>query len=152
MDATASIQFLPVAFPVSLATVHIQICTSGKNKLGGPESKPVKQLGQFSLVKICYNTVGFDMKYCIGPLSIRDKMEFNFDRLRHAQTIGWCLHAFIASSDQKTATCSIDKRFHSFCPQAVLHLPDRAPCSRRMYGMFCKDKQTVLLKCCVFNT
>ena len=91
VDAMASIQFLPVAFPVSFAAVHIQVCTSGKNKLRRAESKPVKQLGKFSLVKRCYSTIGFAVRYCIGPMGIREKMEFNFDRLRHAQTIGWCL-------------------------------------------------------------
>ena len=62
-----------------------------KNKLRGPESKPVKQVGNFSLVKKSYGTIGFATKYCIGPMSIRDTTEFNFDRLRHAQTIGRCL-------------------------------------------------------------
>ena len=76
---------------VSFATVHIQVCTWGKNKLRGPERKPVKQVGNFSLVKRCYGTIGFAMKYCIGPMSIGDTTQFNFDRLRHAQTIGRCL-------------------------------------------------------------
>ena len=36
-------------FKSCVYTVHIQICASGKNKLQGPESKPVNQLGKFSV-------------------------------------------------------------------------------------------------------
>ena len=43
------------------------------NKLHGPESKPVNQLGTFSLVQICCNTAVFAMKYCIEPMHIKEK-------------------------------------------------------------------------------
>ena len=42
-----------------------------KNKLQGPESKPVNQLGKFSLVEICCNAVIFAMKYCIESMNIK---------------------------------------------------------------------------------
>ena len=146
-------KFLLVFFPVSFATVHIQVCTSGKNKLRGPESKPAKQLGQFSLVKKCYSTIGVAMKYCNGRMSIRDKMEFNFDRLRHAQTIGCCFYVACLYSKQwqKTTTFSIDKRFH-FVPKQWCIFLTELPAAERCMVCFCKDKHDVLLKCCVFNT
>ena len=50
-------------FKSCVYTVHIQMCTSGKNKLQGPESKPLNQLGKFSLVEICCNAAIFAMKY-----------------------------------------------------------------------------------------
>ena len=83
-------------FKPCVHTVHIQVCTSGNNKLQGPESKPDNQLGKFSLAEICCklqcsNTAGFAMTYCIGRVNTKHKMEFNFDRLHRPQTIGWCL-------------------------------------------------------------
>ena len=55
-------------------TVHIQICTSGKNKLQGPASKPVNQLGKFSLVEVCCDAAIFAMKYCMESMNIKEKM------------------------------------------------------------------------------
>ena len=61
--------------------------------------------------------------------------KFNFALLRHAQMIGsWT-----------RGNSTFDWQKISFCPQAVLHLPDRAPYIKR-YGMFCKGKHIVPLK------
>ena len=54
--------------------VHIQVCTSGKHELQGHESKPVNQLGKFSLVEICSNTADFVMNYCIVPINTKAKI------------------------------------------------------------------------------
>ena len=40
-------------FKSCVHTVHIQFCTSGSNKLQGPESKPANQPGKFNLVEVC---------------------------------------------------------------------------------------------------
>ena len=48
-----------VGFKSCVYTVHTQACTSGNKKLQGPESKPAKQLRQFSLVKISQTTAFF---------------------------------------------------------------------------------------------
>ena len=48
-----------VGFKSCVYTVHTQACTLGNKKLQGPESKPTKQLRQFSLVKKSKNTVMF---------------------------------------------------------------------------------------------
>ena len=52
-------------FKSCVHTVHIQVCTSDKTKLQGLESKPVNQLGKFSLVEICWNAVILAVKYCM---------------------------------------------------------------------------------------
>ena len=59
-------------FKSCVYTVHIQICTSCKNKLQGPESKPVNQLGKFGLVEIGCNAAIFAMKYCMESMNIKE--------------------------------------------------------------------------------
>jgi hypothetical protein len=54
-----------VGFKSCAYTVRTQVCTSSNKKLQGPESKPAKQLRQFSLVDVCQNMVIFSMKYCV---------------------------------------------------------------------------------------
>ena len=72
---------------------------------------------------------------------------FNFALLRHAQMIGLCLHLCCKFLWQAwtRGNSTFDWQKISFCPQAVLHLPDRAPYINR-YAMSCKGKHIVPLK------
>ena len=79
-------------------TVQIQICTSGKNKLQGPESKPVNQLGKFSLVEICCNEAIFAMKYCMESMNIKEKWNSILTgcaTLNDRRVTAFMLHVFI---------------------------------------------------------
>ena len=53
------------------------------------------------------------------------------------------LQVFIASMNKRKQHFWLTEDF--ICPQAALHLPDRAP-YRKRYGMFCKGKHIVPLK------
>ena len=77
---------------------------------------------------------------------------FNFALLRHAQMIGLCLHLCCKFLWQAwtRGNSTFDWQKISFCPQAVLHLPDRAPYINR-YAMSCKGKHSSFEKCCVIE-
>ena len=92
-----------VGFKSCAYTVSTQVCTSGNTKLQGPESKPAKQLRQFSLVEICQNMVIFAMKYCIVLNQWISERNFNFAPLRHAQKVVFVfmLHVFIANLSKR---------------------------------------------------
>ena len=74
-------------------------------------------------------------------MSIRDKMQFNFDWLRHAaQTIGPCLLPCcmpLCKQWQKTTTCSIDKRFH-FAPKQYCIFLTELPAAERCMVCFAR--------------
>ena len=79
-------------------TVQIQICTSGKNKLQGPESKPVNQLGKFSLVEVCGNSAIFAMKYLMESMNIKEKWNSILTgcaTLNDRRVTAFMLHVFI---------------------------------------------------------
>ena len=95
-------------------TVQIQICTSGKNKLQGPESKPVNQLGKFGLVEICCNAAIFAMKYCMESVNITGKwysILTGCATLNDRVVFASMLHVFIIKHEQEETKMFIDRGF-----------------------------------------
>ena len=118
-------------FKSCVYTVHIQICTSCKNKLQGPESKPVNQLGKFGLVEICCNAAIFAMKYCMESMNIKETWNSILTgcaTLNDRVVFASMLHVFINSKAWTRGSNTFDWQEISFCFQAVLHLLDRVSC------------------------
>ena len=130
-------------------TVHVQVCTSGNNELQGPASKPVNQLGRFSLVETCCNTAVIAIniyKYCIEPMNIKEKWNSILTgcaTLNDRRVTAFMLHVFIdfiAKHEQEEPIVWLTGDF--ICFEAVLHLLDRVSCILKR--PFYKDKHAVL--------
>ena len=131
-------------FKSCVYTVHIQICTSCKNKLQGPESKPVNQLGKFSLVEICCNEAIFAMKYCMESMNIKEK--WNSILTGCATLKNGLLHVFVYSKAWTRGS------HHFWLTGNFILFPSSTASSWRsslhlkeIWNVY-KDKQAVLLK------
>ena len=132
-------------------TVHIQISTSGKNKLQGPESKPVNHLDKFGLVEICCSHYCYENLWNIAWnqwISKRHGIQFWPVAPRSTIEGGVCATyaACLYSKAWTRGNNTFDWQEISFCFQAVLHLLDIVSCILKRYGMFYKDKHAILFK------